>query len=169
MVLRLTGEDRARVRSLVARSFGPLRTKGVELREFEGAIVSALVAAMPGGVRERDNGSERQCAFRKALEYLRANLGEAVCIEDLCRVSGVGARTLRRAFHQESGMGPIAFARAQRLSHARRLLKSGRANSVTQAALASGFSELGRFAASYRAMFGELPSSTRDSRLAENA
>ena len=62
-------------------------------------------------------------------------------------------------------MGPVAFLRAHRLSRARQLLKDRAVASVTEAALHSGFTELGRFAAYYHGMFGELPSRT----LAENA
>jgi adenylate cyclase len=48
-----------------------------------------------------------------------------------------------------------------RLAHARRELYRARASAtVTEIAVASGFSQLGRFATSYRELFGETPSET---------
>jgi len=48
-----------------------------------------------------------------------------------------------------------------RLDRARRLLKEGRASTVTEVALAVGIPHFGRFANEYRKMFGEVPSQTR--------
>jgi AraC family ethanolamine operon transcriptional activator len=57
----------------------------------------------------------------------------------------------------------MAYLKQVRLEHARSALQSGAAFTsagVTQVAFNCGFSHLGRFAADYRAQFGELPSAT---------
>ena len=93
--------------------------------------------------------------------------------EPIALATGVPPRTLQEllSLHlwDETGVGPIAFVRVHRLFRARRLLKSGCVNRVTEAAIRAGFSEFGRFASSYRALFGELPSSTLRDHLAEIA
>jgi adenylate cyclase len=59
------------------------------------------------------------------------------------------------------GTTPLGWVRRMRLARARcELLRSGATDTVTEIAFANGFSQLGRFAAQYRAAFGELPSGT---------
>jgi AraC-like DNA-binding protein len=59
-------------------------------------------------------------------------------------------------------MSPLAYARLRRLNLARlALMRTERGStSVARVARKYGFSELGRFAAAYRAVFGEPPSAT---------
>ena len=59
------------------------------------------------------------------------------------------------------GTTPSRLLREIRLDRARALLRSGAVPSVSAAATSAGFTHLGRFAAAYRARFGELPSTTR--------
>jgi AraC-like DNA-binding protein len=97
----------------------------------------------------------------RALDWLRAHLGEPVDLETLAQVAGVPPRTLESHFRQFLGTTPLGWVRQARLALARRkLLQAGPQDSVTAVALSSGFSQLGRFAAQYRQRFGELPSET---------
>jgi adenylate cyclase len=58
-------------------------------------------------------------------------------------------------------MTPLEWVRQARLDRARHaLLESGPDASVSEVAVASGFTQLGRFAAQYCSRFGELPSET---------
>jgi transcriptional regulator GlxA family with amidase domain len=92
----------------------------------------------------------------------QANLGQLVGIAELCRIAGVERRTLLRAFHAIHGTTPSRYLRALRLSLARQTLLApdDGGKTVTEVATRFGFRELGRFAADYRATFGERPSET---------
>ena len=59
-------------------------------------------------------------------------------------------------------MGPSRYLRLRRLQLTYRALGNADTNepNVAQVARRYGFTDLGRFAAGYRAMFGELPSVT---------
>lgn len=59
-------------------------------------------------------------------------------------------------------MAPGAYVKHRRYEGVRRqmLESSAGLRNVTEAALEFGFSHLGRFAAEYRGLFGELPSET---------
>lgn len=70
-------------------------------------------------------------------------LGEAG-LADLAARVGVTDRHLRRVFHTEFGVSPVAYAQTKRLLLAKQLLADS-ALSVTQVALASGFGSLRRF------------------------
>lgn len=88
---------------------------------------------------------------------------DPVHISELCLALDVSRRTLHRAFHGMLGLGPVEYLRLVRLAEVRRLLTTGRPGtvSISQAALDAGFSDLGRFAAYYRKLYGEVPSQTQ--------
>lgn len=97
----------------------------------------------------------------RALAWLRSHLGEPIDLERLASAAGVRPRTLETHFKTFLGTTPLGWVRRMRLAHARTELERAPPNAtVTDIALASGFTQLGRFAASYRAAFGEVPSAT---------
>jgi transcriptional regulator GlxA family with amidase domain len=110
----------------------------------------------PGAVASHQEIVER------AEAYMRAHIAAPVPLSTLCRVVGLSERGLRNAFYDVRGMSPKRSMRAERLAEVRRALTdSGRAAvTVTTVATVYGFYELGRFAAAYREMFGEVPSET---------
>ena len=97
-----------------------------------------------------------------AEAYVRAHLDAPVQVSRLCRLVGWSERTLREAFRDVHGMGPKRWEVVERLKAVRRVLtRHGHpATTVTLAATAHGFYDLGRFAALYREAFGEAPSET---------
>ena len=84
-------------------------------------------------------------------------------ISELCLTLHVPRRSLHRAFHETLGVGPMEYIRLRRLASVRRSLSDPYSlpMSVTQAALNAGFTDLGRFSAYYRRLYGESPSLTR--------
>jgi AraC-like DNA-binding protein len=97
----------------------------------------------------------------RVLGWLRGHLSEPIDLERLALIAGVRPRTLETHFRAFLGATPLGWVRRMRLAHARRELERARADAtVTDVALASGFTQLGRFAASYRGVFGEAPSMT---------
>jgi transcriptional regulator GlxA family with amidase domain len=101
-------------------------------------------------------------AVRRAEDYVRGCLDTRVPLSRLCQVAGVSERGLRNAFYRVHGMGPQRWMLTERLRRVRRALTSPgpRSATVTEVATDYGFSELGRFAATYRQAFGEVPSAT---------
>jgi AraC family ethanolamine operon transcriptional activator len=95
-------------------------------------------------------------------EAVRANLATLDRVADISETIGVSQRTLARAVRVIHGTTPVRFAQSLRLAEARKALLSAHAASetVTAVAMRFGFHELGRFAADYRAAFGESPSET---------
>jgi AraC-like DNA-binding protein len=85
-----------------------------------------------------------------------------VSIAQLCRVAGVSERSLRNAFYDVRGMSPKRCAVRARLAKVRRALSDATfvRGTVTTVATDYGFFELGRFASTYKAVFGESPSET---------
>jgi AraC-like DNA-binding protein len=108
-----------------------------------------------------DSSSALPADLVRALGWLRCHLSEPIPLELLAQVGGVRPRTLETHFKMFLGTTPLGWVRRMRLARARQeLLHAGPQDTVTNIALSSGFSELGRFAAQYRKIFGELPSTT---------
>jgi len=85
-----------------------------------------------------------------------------VAVSHLCRVIGLSERGLRNAFYSVHGVSPKRWMLAERLDGVRRALRDTGARPTTVTAVATdyGFFELGRFASTYKAAFGEAPSAT---------
>ena len=93
-------------------------------------------------------------------EVARASLGEPRTIPDICAALAIGQRTLARAVRAVRGTTPAQHLHGLALAEARAALQDPATRSVREVALRCGFRELGRFAADYRAAFGENPSET---------
>ena len=140
------------------------RLPPLALRELEQAILVAFLYANRhtfSHLLEREASDTVPSHVRRAEDYIEACWDQAVTIESLVEVTGVGARTIFRAFQQSRGYSPMAFARTIRLKRARQMLSApDPETSVTAVAFTCGFGNLGHFARDYREAFGERPSVT---------
>ncbi len=122
------------------------------------SIVNALNGKRtPGAELVR---SARIRLVSKAETYMRERIATPIAAVDLCRTFGVSDRTLRLAFREQYGMGPMTYFKMLRLNAVRASLKKNRLLSIKDAAVACGFHHLGNFAGEYRRLFGERPSVT---------
>ena len=110
----------------------------------------------------RDGRISSHEIVRKAEEYFRSHGEFRLGIARLSRDLGRSERGLRHAFYRVYGVGPKRWMVAERLRAVRQALctTSDSTATVTSIAANHGFSELGRFAKSYREQFGETPSET---------
>jgi len=99
----------------------------------------------------------------RAQQYILANLTTRLAISGIASAACTSQTTLYRAFHEVLDETPQSFIRKLRLNRIRRdLISEEEARcSITLLANKWGVAELGRFAAWYRGLFGELPSETR--------
>ena len=83
-------------------------------------------------------------------------------IAEICAALGVSEKTLRSVSAEHLGMSPTRYLRLRRMYSVHHTLRNGGpdAASVSEVARRYGFCDLGRFAADYRDLFGELPSAT---------
>lgn len=128
-------------------------------RRFERRVLGAMLA----GLREPrpvEFAPARRRLARLAAEILHERCREDLSIEDLCLAVRASRRTLHLGFLEVYGMGPMAYLKCLRLQGVRRDLRSARPGdrNITHVAMSWGFTHLGRFAATYRAQFGRLPS-----------
>jgi len=123
-------------------------------------LLRTLCLDGPGATLE--GAHRRQRGFDLAIDIMRVADLDGLNFADLCAQAGVSQRTLEYAFRERLGVSPMEFVRRLRLHGVRRALLAASRGDETVASIAMtfGFYQLGRFAAQYRALFGELPSAT---------
>ena len=98
----------------------------------------------------------------RARAFIHANLDQPLSIEKIADAAATSHRTLNRAFHVVLDETPYSYVQKLRLNRIRHELVTDAeaACTITTAAHRWNIAELGRFAAWYRDLFGELPSQT---------
>jgi AraC family transcriptional regulator len=96
----------------------------------------------------------------RACESMRARLGEAVRFADVARDAGCSEFRLYRAFRRQRGTTPGGYLRHLRLAAVLDGLSAG-AESLTELALATGFSHHSHMSATFRAQLGRTPQDVR--------
>lgn len=99
---------------------------------------------------------------QRAIDYIESTSELVPSLQELAQVTGVGMRSLHRAFVTHLGMPPMRYVLQRRLERARLMLLSTHGPStIAEVAIAQGFQNFGEFSALYRRQFGELPRVTR--------
>ena len=138
-------------------------------RDIAEAFATAAIEAFPHRNRWRStisgNGPEHH-RLRRALEYVHEHAREPIGTPEIAAAAGLSPRGLQQSLRRHLGQTPGDLLRSVRLDGARGdLLRGDRdETSVADVARAWGFGHLGRFSATYRLRFGELPSESLRSR-----
>jgi AraC-like DNA-binding protein len=133
-------------------------------RAIEQGLIQILVACLTNVDAQADGYAKRHHAriMVRFEEVLAEYLSRPLQMPELCELIAVSDRTLRSCCAEFLGITPIQYVLLRRLQAVRRALRDadpGNAN-VTEVAHSFGFTQLGRFAGTYRATFGETPSTT---------
>lgn len=97
----------------------------------------------------------------RAVDFMHANMHRPLTVADIAEAAGVSVRSLQAGFRQFKDTTPVAYLRRIRLQTAHAELSSPENRlPVSEVALKWGFTQMGRFAAQYRATFGVCPSET---------
>jgi AraC-like DNA-binding protein len=110
-------------------------------------------------------GEHRQwpATVDRAVDFMESGADLQIGVADVARAADVTPRALQLAFRRHLGTSPMAYLRRLRLELARADLTDavpGDGTTVTAVAARWGFSQPGRFAASYRQAFNESPRET---------
>jgi len=103
----------------------------------------------------------RMHLLEEAHKLARKHKHKPLSLGEICKAAGMKQRTVQKYFREIYGMGPTEYFRVRRLNGARTDLLNG-ATSISKVALRWEFPHLGRFAGSYKTLFGESPKTTKD-------
>lgn len=121
--------------------------------------------------RQRPSKSEKLNVHHpkvlKALELMDANIETPLATVHIAKVLSISIRQLERLFIQYLKVSPSAYYLQLRMEHAHYLL-SDSGLSITEIALASGFSSTAHFSRRYRTFYGKTATQYRLLVLAQN-
>jgi AraC-like DNA-binding protein len=150
---------RAAIRMAEARAGALTDLQGAH--GLEQQLLHALIECLSVGAKE-ETATERH--HRELLARFEDRLAAEpfLPLADICTALGVSERSLRGCCKKHLGMGPSRYRYLRAMQRVYRTLRSGTpgAASVSEVAMRHGFRDLGRLAANYRALYGELPSAT---------
>ena len=133
-------------------------------RALEQELVRVMVRCLTEGIAPEpdDHRHARVPVMRRFEQVLKENPDQPLHVSEICAAIGVADRTLRLHCMEHLGMSPQPYLWLRRMNFARRALSLAdpAKSTVTEIATGQGFWELGRFAISYRRLFGESPSET---------
>jgi AraC-like DNA-binding protein len=169
-ILQLTPRLAARLRRLHAQACRLAETKTKMLshhqvaRAIEQELIEVLVACLTTAKTRAEGLPVPHCAtiMGRFEDILGRHLGQLRNIPELCELIGVSARALRACCAQCLGMSPARYVLLRRLREVRNALLRADSDTenVTEIAYRFGFAKAAHLTRTYRATFGEAPSTT---------
>lgn len=113
-------------------------------------------------ILDRRAAPGRRTAIGHAVELLQSQPGKPWTVVGLAAEVHLSVRSLHEGFARDIGMPPFTYLRNVRLHRAHAELQASDRSQTTVRAVANrlGILHMSRFAATYRATFGESPSET---------
>jgi AraC-like DNA-binding protein len=140
---------------------------------MEQQLIEVLIECLSAGpLDEKSSARHRhQEILVRFEELLRTRQEQHLRAEQFGEALGVTDRLLRRCCAEGLGMSPTSYFRLRALHRVNHILRNQDpgSTSVSDVARCHGFLQLGRFAATYRSLFGELPSATLSRNLGRHA
>lgn len=154
-VIRSCNSDVFKAMESILENAGNERYEAIGLTGRLYILLSLLVKYS----ERKPNSSSRKC-FKTARDYIAVNYPLPVTVEDIAEKSGVSRSTLFRVFKEETGISPVDYLIAYRISQAKRLL-SETDLSVTAIARSVGYEDNLYFSRSFKKLTGETPTEYR--------
>lgn len=99
--------------------------------------------------------------FQRVIDYIEANLGEEIHLDDLAGIAGLSTTRFGQAFRISAGVAPHRFIMERRIERAKELLVRSDMP-ITAIAMLLGFSSHGHFTMKFRKLTGVTPTQFRN-------
>lgn len=135
-------------------------------RDLALGVAEQLVCA---GMRDATTMQRPSAQFRsggcntlltRAIDLMTSNIETPFAAREIAEEIGISCRRLERLFARHLGVAPMRYAMELRLGRARNLLLQSEV-SISEIAVACGFSSPSHFSKSFRARFGHPPRKAR--------
>lgn len=128
----------------------------MKMVEMLNRIWISLCDILPAKKETENFVNEDLHRVQKMLAYIQKNYADGIELESICKAGEVGKTKGTQLFDQYLHMTPVDYLIGYRLEIASRMLKET-SNSVTEIALATGFSDSSYFARTFRKRMGVSP------------
>ena len=131
------------------------------VRGWQNLLIACVIDNIPHNFQSHIKRAETPAlprVARRGYDFIKANLSNPITVADMAKAAHCSPRQLQLTFRQYFNTTPIAMLRRSRLEGAASMLANSDCPSVTEVALAFGYSNLGRFASEFRRQFGCRPS-----------
>lgn len=149
------------------RNNGPLLHYPIAMSHLTQTLADLLIRTIPHRFSARLDNKIPMIAprsVRRAVDFMQVNVSRPITMQMVADAAGVSLRALEKGFQTFKQTTPAAYLRTMRLQAVRQdLLDPFNRQSVSEVCLKWGFFHFGRFSATYRAIYGENPSETRNS------
>lgn len=112
-------------------------------------------------VRVPTQGGMTRLTVRRLEEFIEAHLDGELRLDELAAVAGLSKHHFLRTFRQTTGETPHQYVLAARIRRAKQKLVAANGSSITEIAMACGFSNSQNFATIFRKATGLTPSTFR--------
>ncbi|MDX9716369.1 MAG: AraC family transcriptional regulator [Thauera sp.] len=152
-------------------SSGSIVKNKSSLDHMERLIASSLLTSVPNNFSELlqlgNSGVFIPSSMRRVEDWIHANLGEQIRLENLVEISGRSVKAVYQMFEKYHRTTPMAYVKDLRLKKAREELENrlSRYSTVADVAMSVGLVHFGNFAAEYQSRYHECPSKTLRKRM----
>lgn len=150
--------DRLELNMLKSGGYGWFSTSKRPLKTINGKIIGSY-----GFTQHLEKTSQLLSSIdgiRVPVEYIRANYGDEITVEQLAELSFLSISALERRFKRYLGKTPKQFINQVRLESARRLIIETD-TPIVDIALACGFTDHSYFSKQFKSLFAIQPSKAR--------
>jgi len=139
---------------------------------FQFAAMSIFEQLIVHLTTEYSSADEASAPFRQAnplekvIRHMEKNCATSITIAAMCQYSNMSRANLFRYFRTYFHTTPLKYLQDIRIQHAARLLENS-SLSISEIAMAAGFSDSAYFARKFQAMTGSTPSGFRKKRLSK--
>ncbi|MER5627468.1 AraC family transcriptional regulator [Streptosporangium sp. NPDC002544] len=142
-----------------------LAAQPLAVAHLENAMLSSLLTGQPSNYLARLNAPRPPAlpkVVRRAMEYVDDHAHLPLTTDEIAGAVAVSGRSLQEGFRRHLGLTPMTYLRDVRLGRVHDDLMAGDPARCTVTGVAArwGFPHQGRFAALYRARYGQAPSRT---------
>ncbi|MBV8736412.1 MAG: helix-turn-helix transcriptional regulator [Alphaproteobacteria bacterium] len=150
---------RAAIRTTRTRPFSMADVEATHALEQQ--IIGTLIECLSTIAEEETPTARRHRDMLARFDDLLHD-GSGRSLSDISAALGISDRLLRECCKIHLGMTPVDYRRRQAMQRVYRELRGGNIETATVSEIARrhGFTSLGRFAAEYHMIYGEIPSAT---------
>ena len=145
-----------RVRALLDLLVGEVNGAAAgHARAAEALTESVVIEVLRHAPRSRDGARDPRVI--QAIAQMNEAFDEPLAVDDLAKTARMSRFHFSRLFRDETGQAPYQYLLRVRVAKAAEMLRGGHC-SVTEAAFACGFTDLSRFARTFKKHTGKSPS-----------